>query len=35
MRALYVVIDMEHPRFGFVRVDSVDAVLRELRQTMN
>ena len=32
---LYVIIDMEHPRFGFVRVDSVDEVLRELRQTMN
>ena len=33
--ALYVIIDMEHPRFGLVRVDSVDEVLRELRQTMN
>ena len=32
--ALYVIIDMEHPRFGFVRVDSVDLILRELRQTM-
>jgi len=33
--ALYVIIDMEHPRFGVVRVDSVDEVLRELRQSMN
>ena len=33
--ALYVIIDMEHPRFGFVRVDSVDEVLRELRRTMH
>ena len=32
--ALYVIIDMEHPRFGLVRVDSVDEVLRELRKTM-
>ena len=33
--ALYVIIDIEHPRIGFVRVDSVDEVLRELRHTMN
>jgi hypothetical protein len=33
--ALYVIIDMEHPRFGLIRVDGVDEVLRELRKTMN
>jgi hypothetical protein len=33
--ALYVIIDIEHPRIGLVRVDSVDEVLRELRHTMN
>jgi len=33
--ALYVIIDIEHPRIGFVRVDSVDEVLRELRHTMH
>jgi hypothetical protein len=33
--ALYVIIDIEHPRIGLVRVDTVDEVLRELRHTMN
>ena len=33
--ALYVIIDIEHPRIGLVRVDSVDEVLRQLRHTMN
>jgi len=33
--ALYVIIDIEHPRIGLVRVDSVDEVLRELRHTMH
>ena len=33
--ALYVIIDLEHPRFGLVRVDGFDDVLRQLRQTMN
>ena len=33
--ALYVIIDLEHPRFGFVRIESVDEVLRDLRRTMN
>jgi hypothetical protein len=32
--ALYVIIDIEHPRTGLVRVDAVDEVLRELRRTM-
>ena len=33
--ALYVIIDIEHPRRGLVRVDAVDEVLRELRRSMN
>ena len=33
--ALYVIIDIEHPRLGLVRVDAVDDVLRELRRSMN
>jgi len=33
--ALYVIIDIEHPRMGLVRVDTVDEVLRELRHMMN
>ncbi len=33
--SLYVIIDIEHPRRGLVRVDAVDDVLRELRRTMN
>ena len=33
--ALYVIIDIEHPRLGLVRVGSADEVLRELRHTMN
>ena len=32
---LFVIIDMEHPRVGLIRVDAVDVVLRELRRTMN
>lgn len=32
--ALFVIIDIEHPRAGLVRVDSVDEVLRDLRRTM-
>ena len=33
--ALYAIIDLEHPRYGMVRVDSVDEVLRELRRSMD
>jgi len=33
--ALFVIIDMEHPRVGLIRVDAVDVVLRELRRSMN
>jgi hypothetical protein len=32
--AVYVIIDMEYPRLGFIRVDSFDQVLIDLRQSM-
>jgi len=32
---IYVIVDMEYPRFGMIRVDAVDQVLKELRQSMN
>lgn len=31
---LYVIIDIEYPRLGLIRVDGADAVLIELRQSM-
>jgi hypothetical protein len=31
---LYVIIDLEFPRFGFIRVDAADQMLRELRESM-
>jgi len=31
---VYVIMDMEFPRLGLVRVDSFDRVLVELRQSM-
>jgi hypothetical protein len=31
---VYVIIDIEFPRFGLIRVDAADAVLLELRETM-
>jgi hypothetical protein len=31
---VFVIIDMEYPRLGFVRVDSFDQVLVDLRQSM-
>jgi hypothetical protein len=30
----YVIIDLEFPRLGFIRVDSVDRVLFDLRESM-
>ncbi len=33
--ALYVIVDIEHPRLGLVRVDSADQVLHELRRSMD
>ena len=32
---VYVIVDMEYPRFGMIRVDAVDQVLKDLRQSMN
>jgi hypothetical protein len=32
--AVYVIIDMEYPRLGLIRVDTFDKVLLELRQSM-
>jgi hypothetical protein len=32
---VYVIIDIEYPRHGFIRVDQVDHVLRELRLSMD
>ncbi|HWN95375.1 MAG TPA: DUF4239 domain-containing protein [Methylomirabilota bacterium] len=31
---VYVIMDMEYPRLGFIRVDSFDQVLMDLRQSM-
>jgi hypothetical protein len=30
----YVILDLEFPRMGFIRVDAVDRVLLELRESM-
>ncbi len=32
---VYVILDLEFPRVGFIRVDNFDQLLRDLRQTMN
>jgi hypothetical protein len=32
--AVYIILDMEFPRVGFIRVDAFDAVLVELRASM-
>jgi hypothetical protein len=32
--SVYVIIDMEFPRVGLIRIDSFDKVLVELRQSM-
>jgi hypothetical protein len=32
--AIYVILDMEYPRTGLIRVDAHDQVLRELRESM-
>ena len=31
---VYVIVDIEYPRLGFIRVDAADSVLSDLRQTM-
>jgi hypothetical protein len=33
--AVYVILDMEYPRVGLIRVDAFDQVLVELRRSMN
>ena len=33
--SVYVILDIEYPRLGFIRVDAFDQALVELRQTMN
>ena len=33
--SVYVILDMEYPRFGLIRMDAVDEVLVDLRRTMN
>jgi hypothetical protein len=32
---VYMIVDMEYPRFGLIRVDAVDQVLIDLRRSMN
>lgn len=33
--AMYVILDLEYPRLGMIRVDSADALLKDLRQSMD
>jgi hypothetical protein len=33
--ALYLIFDLEFPRFGLIRVDSFDQILVDVRPTMN
>jgi len=33
--AVYIIVDIEYPRLGLIRVDAADSVLVELRQSMN
>jgi hypothetical protein len=32
---VYVILDLEYPRLGLIRVDTFDRVLVDLRQSMN
>ena len=32
---VYMIVDMEYPRFGLIRVDAVDQILIDLRRSMN
>jgi len=32
---IYVTIDLELPRLGLIRVDKADALLRDVRRSMN
>lgn len=31
---IYVIIDLEYPRLGFIRIDAADQMLIDLRETM-
>ena len=31
---VYVILDLEYPRVGFIRIDATDRVLTELRESM-
>ena len=33
--AVLVIVDLEYPRAGFIRLDSVDQILVDLRRTMD
>ena len=33
--AFYVILDIEHPRRGFIRIDALDQALVDLRKSMN
>jgi hypothetical protein len=33
--AIYVIMDLESPRLGIIRMDSTDALLKDLRESMN
>ena len=32
--ALYVILDLEYPRMGMIRIDETDRIMMELRQSM-
>ena len=32
---VYVILDIEYPRLGLVRLDAIDEVLRNVRASMN
>jgi hypothetical protein len=32
--AVFVILDLEHPRFGFIRIDAFDGALTDVRETM-
>ena len=33
--SVYVILDIEYPRFGLIRVDAFDQALVDLRESMN
>lgn len=33
--SIYVILDMEYPRLGFIRIDAIDEMLVDLRQSMD